>query len=127
MEKKTARRIKWVLLIFSFVALLIFSIVFYAVFLFSRSYIQNQNEYNPADTELYHVIITGTYENQSFLTEVYEGASKIAASYKTVVDLHVPSSQADTESLQNLLDYCVFLNADGIIIYLDSSENPPVL
>ena len=127
MEKKTARRIKWVLLIFSFIALLIFSIVYYAVFFNSRSYIHNQNEYNADDTELYHVIITGTYENQSFLTAVYEGASKISPSYKTVVDLHVPSSQADTESLQNLLDYCAFLNADGIIIYLDSSDNPPVL
>lgn len=127
MEKKTARRIKWILLIFSFVALLVFSIVFYAVFFSTRSYIQNQNEYNSADTELYHVIITGTYENQSFLSEVYQGASKIAGSYKTVVDLHVPKSQADTESLQNLLDYCAFLNADGIIIYLDSSDNPPVL
>ena len=127
MEKKTARRIKWILLIFSFVALLVFSIVFYAVFFSSRSYIQNQKEYNSADTELYHVIITGTYETQSFLTDVYKGASKIAPSYKTVVDLHVPKSQADTESLQNLLDYCAFLNADGIIIYLDSPDNPPVL
>ena len=127
MEKKTTRRIKWVLLIFSFIALLVFSVVFYSVVLSSRSYLQNQNEYNSADTELYHVIITGTYENQSFLTEVYEGASKIASSYKTVVDLHVPNSQAGTESLQNLLDYCAFLNADGIIIYLDSSDNPPVL
>ena len=127
MEKKTIRLIKWVLLIVSFTALLIFSIVFYASFLSSRAKIQNKNEYNAADTALYHIIITGTYENQSFLREVYEGASKIAGAYKTVVDLHVPKSQADTESLQNLLDYCAFLNADGIIIYMDSAENPPVL
>ena len=127
MEKKTARLIKWVLLIFSFIALLIFSIVFYGSFLSSRARIQNKAEYNDSDTALYHIIITGTYENQSFLTEVYEGASKIAGSYKTVVDLHVPNSQADTESLQNLLDYCAFLNADGIIIYIDSADNPPVL
>lgn len=127
MEKKTARLLKWTLLIISFTALLIFSIVFYASFLSSRARIQNKNEYNPADTALYHIIITGTYENQSFLKEVYEGASKIAGEYKTVVDLHVPSSQADKETLQNLLDYCAFLNADGIIIYMDSAENPPVL
>ena len=121
MEKKTARLIKWVLLIFSFLALLIFSIVFYAAFLLSRAKIQNRNEYNSSDTALYHIIITGTYENQSFLTEVYKGASKIAGAYKTVVDLHVPNSQADTESLENLLNYCSLLNADGIIVYLDSS------
>ncbi len=127
MEKKKIRLIKWVLMIVSFTALLIFSVIFYAVFLSSRARIQNQTEYNPSDTCLYHVIITGTYENQSFLSEVYKGASKLAESYKTVVDLHVPKSQADTESIQNLLDYCSFLNADGIILYMDSTENIPQL
>ena len=127
MEKKTARLIKYILLIFSFTALLVFSILFYTAFLSPHTRPQNQNEYNPSDTCLYHVIITGTYENQSFLSEVYKGASRLAGAYKTVVDLHVPKSQADTESLQSLLDYCSFLNADGIIVYLDSSEDTPVL
>ena len=127
MEKKTARLVKWVLSIFSFTALLIFSIIFYAVFLSSRARIQNQNQYNASDNLLYHVIITGSYENQSFLSEVYKGASKLAPAYKTTVDLHVPESQADTESLQELLNYCSFLNADGIILYLDSSEDTPLL
>ena len=112
MEKKTARLVKWVLSIFSFTALLIFSIIFYAVFLSSRARIQNQNQYNASDNLLYHVIITGSYENLSFLSEVYKGASKLAPAYKTTVDLHVPKSQADTESLQELLNYCSFLNAD---------------
>ena len=127
MEKKTARLIKYLLLIFSFTALLIFSIVFFAAFLSPHTRPQNQNEYNPSDNCLYHVIITGTYENQSFLSEVYKGASKLAGAYKTIVDLYVPDSQADTQSLQNLLDYCSFLNADGIIFYLDSSDETPVL
>ena len=127
MEKKTARLIKYLLLIFSFTALLIFSIVFFAAFLSPHTRPQNQNEYNPSDNCLYHVIITGTYENQSFLSEVYKGASKLAGAYKTIVDLYVPDSQADTQSLQNLLDYCSFLNADGIIFYMDSSDETPVL
>ena len=127
MEKKTARQLKYVLLIVSFTALLVFSIVFFVAFLSPHTRPQNQNEYNPSDNCLYHVIITGTYENQSFLSEVYKGASKLVGAYKTVVDLHVPKSQADTESLQSLLDYCSFLNADGIIFYLDSSDAPPVL
>lgn len=127
MEKKTTRLIKWILLIFSFIALLVFALIFYTAFLSSRARLQTQNEYNPADTCLYHIIITGTYENQSFLSEVYKGATKLAESYKTVVDLHVPKSQADTESIQSLLDYCSLLNADGIIVYIDSSEDNPVL
>ena len=126
MEKKTARLVKWVLSIFSFTALLIFSIIFYAVFLSSRARIQNQNQYNASDNLLYHVIITGSYENQSFLSEVYKGASKLAPAYKTTVDLHVPKSQADTESLQELLNYCSFLNADGIILYLERSDYPKI-
>ena len=127
MEKKTARLVKYVLLIFSFTVLLIFSIVFYTVFLSSRVRIQYQNEYNSADDCLYHVIITGSYENQSFLSDVYKGASKLASTYKTVVDLHVPQSQADTQTMQSLLDYCSFMNADGIILYLDSADNIPQL
>lgn len=125
MEKKTARLIKYVFLIFSFIALLVFSIVFYAVFFSSRARIQNQNEYNPSDNCLYHIIVTGTYENQSFLKEVYEGASRASAYFNSVIDLHIPQSQADTQSLQNLLDYCSYLNADGIIVYVDSPDFKP--
>ena len=125
MEKKTARLIKYVFLIFSFIALLVFSIVFYAVFFSSRARIQNQNEDNPSDNCLYHIIVTGTYENQSFLKEVYEGASRASAYFNSVIDLHIPQSQADTESLQNLLDYCSYLNADGIIVYVDSPDFKP--
>jgi len=122
MEKKTARLIKYVLLILSFIALLVFSIVFYTVFFSSKARIQKQKENNPADKYLYHIIVTGSYENQSFLTEVYKGASKVAGYYKSVVDLHIPQSQADTESLQDLLNYCSYLNADGIILYVDSPD-----
>lgn len=127
MEKKTARLIKYVLLIFSFLSLFAFAIIFYTFFLSPHTRLQNQNEYSFSDTALYHVIITGSYENQSFLSEVYKGAAKLAPSYKTVVDLHVPNSQADKQSIQELLDYCSFLNADGIIIYIDSADETPIL
>ena len=127
MEKKTIRLIKWVMLIFSFIALLTFFIVFYTALISSRTKFKTENDYNPTDTSLYHIIITGTYENRSFLTDLYEGASNIAKAYKAVVDLHVPDSQADTTSFQELLDYCSFLNADGIIAYVDSPDETPVL
>ena len=127
MEKKKQRLIKWVLLILTLIALLFFMILFYTTFRQSRIKIKTQNEYNPADTCLYHIIITGTYENKSFLTELYKGASSLEKSYNAVVDLHVPESQADTTSLQNLIDYCSFLNADGIIAYIDSPDDTPLL
>ncbi len=123
MEKKTIRLIKWVMLIFSFIAFL----VFYSSLIISRTKNQTQNEYNPADTCLYHVIVTGTYENQTFLSELYEGAAKVADAYNALVDFHVPDSQADTTSIQNLFDYCSFMNADGIIAYIDSPDETPTL
>ena len=127
MEKKTIRRIKWVMLIFSFIALLTFFIIFYAAFTSSSIRLYTENEYNSADNSLYHIIITGTYENRSFLTDLYKGASNLAKDYNTIVDLHVPDSQADTSSLQELMDYCSFLNADGIIAYIDSPDETPSL
>ncbi len=127
MEKKKQRLIKWVLLSFTLIGLLFFFILFYITFMQSRSKLRTQNEYDPADTCLYHVIITGTYENQSFLTELYKGAASLEKSYNAVVDLHVPTSEAGTSSLQNLIDYCSFLNADGIIAYIDSPDDTPVI
>ena len=87
MEKKKQRLIKWVLLSFTLIGLLFFFILFYITFMQSRSKLRTQNEYDPADTCLYHVIITGTYENQSFLTELYKGAASLEKSYNAVVDL----------------------------------------
>ena len=127
MEKTTARLIKWVLIIFTFIALLIFMILFYSTFMKSRAKLKTVSEDNPADGCLYHIIITGTYENQSFLTELYNGAASLEKSYNATVDLHVPDSQAGTTSLQNLIDYCSFLNADGIIAYIDSPDEPLTL
>ncbi len=127
MEKKKQRLIKWVLLSFTLIGLLFFLILFYITFMQSRAKLKTQNEYDPADTCLYHVIITGTYENQNFLTELYKGAASLEKSYNAVVDLHVPTSEAGTSSLQNLIDYCSFLNADGIIAYIDSPDDTPVI
>ena len=127
MEKERIRLIKWVFLIFSFLALIIFSICFYYSFALSRSRILSQNESKASESSLYHIIITGTYENQSFLTQMYDGASRVADSYNAVVELIVPKSQADTTSIQNLFNYASFLNADGLIAYIDSSDDNPVL
>ena len=85
-------------------------------------------KYNDENSLSYHIIVTGTYENQLFMQQVYEGASKYADYNCAVVELYVPQSQADDSSLQDLLDYCSYVNADGIIAYIDSpDENLSVL
>lgn len=127
LERKNTRHIKWLLLIFACAAFLIFSSIFFISFGHSQNKVLAEYEYDESDTCLYHIIVTGTYENQSFLTKVFEGAKKKAAEYNAVVELHVPELQADTTTIQELFDYCSFLNADGIIAYIDSADEVPIL
>jgi len=127
MTKRTIRLIKWVLLIFSLVAALTFFFTFTTSLVLSTSQDNHKENKTSADTCLYHVIVTGSHENQSFLSEVFKGASKLSKSYNAFVELHVPQSQADTESLQDLLDYASFLNADGIIAYIGPNDTNPTI
>ncbi len=70
-------------------------------------------------TRNYHVIVTGRSDNLNFLTRVYRGAKKLENMYSAVVELYVPNSQAENVSLQSLLDYAGYVNADGIIAYIE--------
>lgn len=70
----------------------------------------------------YHVLIIGNNENSLFLKQVYEGAINYSALYNTVVELYVPQSHAEDISPQSLFEYASFINADGIIAYIDDSE-----
>ena len=69
----------------------------------------------------YHIIVTGSSDTELFLTQVYEGASKLSDQYNAVVELYVPGSQAEEVSTQSLFDYASFVNADCVIAYIDSS------
>jgi len=69
----------------------------------------------------FHIIVTGNYENELFLTKVYEGAKNICNKYNAVAELYVPRSQAEELSSQSLFDYASFVNADCIIAYIDAS------
>ena len=122
MKKRTARLIKWIFLITSLIAALAFFSIFSTSFILTKSKVQPELAYNDSDTCLYHVIVTGTYENQSFLKELFDGANLLAKSYNALVELHVPESQADRASLQELISYASFLNVDGIIAYIDSPD-----
>ena len=127
MKKRTARLVKWIFLVTSVIAALAFFSIFSTSFILTKSKVQPEITYNDSDTCLYHVIVTGTYENQSFLKELYDGANLLAKSYNALVELHIPDSQADQASLQELLNYASFLNVDGIIAYIDSPDQLPEL
>lgn len=69
----------------------------------------------------YHIIVTGNYENELFLSKVYDGANNVCSFYNAVAELYVPRSQAEELSSQSLFDYASFVNADCVIAYIDSS------
>ncbi len=79
-----------------------------------------ENEENE-DRE-YRVIIVGC-ENEAFLKNIYKGAAEKGIDYDCAVELNIPSSNADSTSLQSLLDYASFTNADGVVAYIGETNH----
>lgn len=68
----------------------------------------------------YHFLVLGKSSNISSLGQVFRGADSICADYNTVVELYVPETLADDVSMEELFNYAAFVNADGIIAYVDT-------
>lgn len=123
MKKLMHNKTKTIYFFVAFLSLsLITGIVFILFSFFRMKSLQNEKKYNSADARTYHIIVTGCYENQLFLSQVYQGAERLSDTYKAVVEQYVPSSQAEDVSLQKLMDYASFVNADGVIAYIDSPD-----
>lgn len=73
-----------------------------------------------SEVKSYHILVLGKYENEMFLKKLYEGAQKHSQEYNALIELYVPSSQAEDVSLQSIFDYAAFVNADGIISYIEN-------
>lgn len=99
---------------------LIFPLLFITILSRSFKYI-SMTENIP--NKKYHIIVTGETQNSNFLNKVFEGALKEAESYDAVVELNIPSSKADDTSLSSLFEYASFVNADGIIAYIDEDSD----
>jgi len=98
--------------------------LFISLFLFLYIYLNptKRDLREVLDDRNYHVLVVGTYENQHFLKQVYEGASNISSRYNILVELYVPDSYAQNSSLQDLLDYASYVSADGVIAYVDNPD-----
>lgn len=121
MEKKKYKISKRIFALFTCIAFLILSIFIFIELIISSA-ADSKTKQSEEDICSFHIIVTGTYENQHFMEEVYKGALKQADIHSAVVELYVPESQASNLSLQDLLDYCVYVNADGIIAFVDSPD-----
>lgn len=124
MEKKTLKLINKFIILFTVISFMIAVFIFFFTYAHSSRIKLQQTGFNQSysDNRSFHIIVTGTYENLQFMEQVYLGALRYADSYQAVLELYVPKSQAESESLQELLDYCSYVNADGIIAYIDSPE-----
>lgn len=83
-----------------------------------------ENDYSDS-SQKYHIIITGSFSNLSFLQKVYEGALTQCERKHAVVELIVPSSKAEDITLQDQFTYASFVDADGIIAWIDDADSIP--
>lgn len=112
----------------NFFSILFVSLSLFFITLFSISiaaYLKNRAlEFeNVLEDRNYHIIVTGDYENALFLSQVFEGAEALSAGYNSIVELYVPQSYAQNETLQHLFDYVSFANADAVIAYFPQNED----
>lgn len=120
MENKKHHNISlFVFLTFIFLALCTVSL---SVYFWVTSQTQTNNRIDEKSIRNYHIIVTGTYENQRFMQQVYQGANRYSEQFNAVVELYVPGTQAEDVPLQDLLDYASFVNADGVIAFNDSPD-----
>lgn len=107
--------------------ILFFLVIFSALFLTAYFLLAIRNQLNESNDDYfsknYHIMVLGNYENELFMKQVYEGAKKLEDDYKAVVELYVPESFAEDVSTQGLFDYATFVNADGIIVYINSLDD----
>ena len=113
---------------FNFFSILFVSTSLFFITIFGisiASYLKNRAlEFeNVLEDRNYHIVVTGDYENALFLSQVFEGADSISANYNSIVELYVPQSFAQNESLQHLFDYVSFSNADAVIAFFPQNEN----
>lgn len=119
-NKNSNSNISGFLLLPVFVVILAVFVIYYLFFVLSN---QTTIKNSEAVERNYHIIVTGSSENELFLKQVYEGASNFGDYFDSVVELYVPSSQAEDVSTQSLFDYASFVNADCVIAYIDSLDN----
>lgn len=122
MEKKTHKLLKPVV-IFICVAIVLILTASFLVFGLSTIRNKQSSNLNPQIYDrLYHIVVTGTYDSSPFLKKVYEGAVNTSGRYNAIVELHLPSSQAEDFSLQDAINYSAYVNSDGIITLIESPD-----
>ncbi len=119
---KTNVSVSFRILFFVFLALLIITFCVYMFYISPRYGVEEISGSEIPENRSYHIVIVGRSQNESFLKDIFTGAEEISSEYDCVVEMNVPKSTVERESLQNLLDYASYTNADGVIAYMDETD-----
>lgn len=105
-----------------FLSVLFFATVFLCIFFITahRNSLFRKNA--SQENRIAHVLVIGSYKNEVITRQIYNGAKKMAEKYNSVVELYIPTFQSSDTSLQALFDYAGYINADGIIAFVGSSD-----
>lgn len=108
---------------FSLLAIFVVSIFLCAAgIIFSISRMQSNVEHGTVQQSerKYSILITGTSDNEAFLSSVCDGTKSVCNFYDSAIQFYVPNSRAENYSLESLFDYATCINADCIITFVDS-------
>ena len=106
--------------------LLLAAIVVLTVFL-AAQFATFQNEDSGSQTALrerrWNIIVLGKSDRRAYLEQVFLGAKSLAKANDAAVGLYTGTSDTQDISTQALLNYASYLQADGIIVYLEGSDS----
>lgn len=71
---------------------------------------------------LRNILIVGKSDRRAYLEQVFLGAKSLARANDAAVDLYTGTSDTQELSTQALLNYASYLQADGIIAYIEGSD-----
>ena len=79
-----------------------------------------------------HVILCGLAENERSLMRIYEGVREKALEENVVIDVYIPYSRSEFSekeefSIQKLLNFASYANADGILLWCPPSYTSSLL
>ncbi|MBR5095756.1 MAG: substrate-binding domain-containing protein [Treponema sp.] len=105
--------------------LLVAAILLSAAFL-AAQFMTFQNEASTAQSakreRSRNILIVGKGDRRAYLEQVFLGAKSLARTNDAAVDLYTGTSDTQELSTQALLNYASYLQADGIIAYIEGSD-----
>ena len=106
--------------------LLLAAIILSTVFL-AAQFMIFQNEQGSGQSALRersrNILVLGKSDRKAYLEQVFLGAQSRSKANDAAVDLYTGTSDTQEISTQALLNYASYLQADGIIVYIESSDS----